>query len=341
MLLPPGVEKHKNLSTSFTRFDQLLQDLSENRFSGYIKLSFWAYESVLVLDTGRMIEAMSHEKNVHLTGEMAILRIFAKALEPDGTIEVYDLSSEIALALGYALQSSTYRDESAFGNYSLAQVFDYLEKEAITGYVDLQFTGQKGDGTVYYLEGTPVEAVVMSKTGKMASGDAVFRRFLEIGELVQPMVKVYRVYTPRAIVEEEAFLIPWQHANYQAFWKDVLGFLQKFTADQLRSGRFYAMLKKVCSEVSDHYPFLHPETGDIRIAENHFEVKRILHHPTFLQGISIVLNKVFAQFPARKFKKVEIRPLIEEIRQLAEQHDIAENQLDPQRLIQQIFRGVV
>lgn len=341
MLLPQGLEKHKNLSTSFTRFDQLLQDLSENRFSGYVKLNFWEYEGVLVLDTGRMIEAFSSEKNVHLSGEMAILRLFARAADPEGSIEVYDLSSEIALALAYAFQSTVYQDESAFSNYSLAQVFDFLEKESMTGYVDLKFSGNKGKGTVYYLEGTPVEAVVESNSGKIASGEPVFHKFLEIGELVQPAVMVYRVIAPRSIIEEEAFLIPWQHHGYLAFWKAFLDYMQMLMADRLKNAKFYAYLERVCLEVSDHYPFLSPERGEVIITEQTFAVRRILHHPTFLQAMSIVLNKVLSLVPLRRFKKLDWETVLKEIQELAEKYDLQPGQLDAQKLGQQVFRGVL
>lgn len=113
MLLPIGIEKHKNLSTSFTRFDHLLQDLGDNRFSGYIKLNFWGYEGVLVLDTGRMVEAYSTEQGVDLTGEEAVLRILRKAADPEGSIEVHELSNEVAISLGYAFQSRLCRKMTA------------------------------------------------------------------------------------------------------------------------------------------------------------------------------------------------------------------------------------
>ena len=171
MLLPQGIEKHRNLSTSFTRFDHLLRELAENRFSGYMKLNSWEYEGVLVIDTGRMLEAYSSERDIYLTGEQAVLRLLTKSREPDGNIEVYALGSEIALTLGYVLQASIYQDENALSNYSLAQVFDLLERESVTGYVDIQFSGKRGFGTVFFLEGTSVEAVVMSGTGRIASGE--------------------------------------------------------------------------------------------------------------------------------------------------------------------------
>ncbi len=340
MLLPKGIEKHKNLSTSFTRFDQLLKDLAENRFSGYIRVSFWGYEGVVVLDTGRLIEAYSSEDEVYLTGEQAVLRLLAKSVGKDGGIEVYSLSSEVALALGYAFQASRY-DEDELGNYSLGQVFDFLERESVTGYVDLQFSNKRGQGTVYYLEGTPVEAALMSASGKIVSGPQVFNRFLEIGEVVQPHVVVSRVKDPQPISEERAFVIPWQHQKYLAFWKSLMQYLGKLMSEQFKKDRFFENFRKVCAEISDHYPFLHPEKGEVRASENAFSVGTLLAHAVFLQGMSFALNKMLQQIPQRRFRKLDIETVINEVYELARKNDVPPAQLDPQKLVFQIFKGFI
>jgi hypothetical protein len=349
VLLPKGLEKHKNLSTSFTRFNQLLQELAENRFSGYVKLTFWGYEGVLVLDTGHIIEAYSSEESAYLTGEQAVLRVLSRSEGQDGSIEVHELSSEVALGLAYAFQSSHY-DDGELSNYSLGQVFDFLEREAITGFVDLQFSGKKGTGTVYYLEGTPVEAVIMSSTGKVVSGEQVFYKFLEIGELVQPHVLVSRVKEPQMIVEEQAFVIPWQHQKYLNFWTEFLQYMSKLISEQLKSklmveqfkkDNFYNDFRKVSIEISDHYPFLHPDKGDVKVLPGKFTLTRVLPHPTFLQGMTMVINKVLRRVSSRRFRKLDIETVINEVTALTQKNDIQQTQLDPQKLVFQIFKGFV
>lgn len=46
MPISPGTEKHKELNTSYTKFDQLHQDISENRFSGYI----WRLRKIVFIE---------------------------------------------------------------------------------------------------------------------------------------------------------------------------------------------------------------------------------------------------------------------------------------------------
>jgi hypothetical protein len=235
-------------------------------------------------------------------------------------------------------------------NYSLSQVFDFLERESITGYVDLQFSSKKGKGTVYYLEGIPVEAVIMSSSGKIVSGEQVFYKFSEIGELVQPHVVVSRITDPQTIVEERSFIIPWQHQKYLNFWKEFLEYISKLMNDslknkimveQLKKERFYSHFQKVCRQLSDHYPFLHPEHGEVEVAPGRFGVKKILHHPPFLQGMTMVINRVLRRFSARRFRKLDIEAVIDDVVNIARRNDVLPTQLDPQKLVFQVFKGFI
>lgn len=341
MLLPQGTLKHKNLNTAFTRFAELLADLAENRFSGYVKLNFWGYEGVLVLDTGHIIEAYSSEQGVYLTGEEAVLKIAEKATEADGSLEVFDLASEVALALGYAIQSSIAKDKGSLSNYSLAQVFDYLEREAVTGYVDLQFSGKRGFGTVYYLEGTPVEAVIMSNSGKVACGDAVFTKFLEIGELIQPEVTVHRTEKPRAIFEDDAFIIPWKHQNYLMFWQEFLHYMSSLMSDRLRKNKFADAFEKTCQEISDPFPFLHPVDGQVHFSDGKFRVDRILRQDTFVRGVATVLNRMLQRASGRKLRKLDLERICRDINSMALKYEVRSRQMNAQELVKQIFRGLV
>ncbi len=341
MLLPQGTEKHKNLSTSFTKFEQLLGDLSENRFSGYMRLNFWEYEGVLVLDTGRIIEAYSSEEDVHLTGERAVLQVLSKATQDDGSIEVYELSNEIAVTLGYAIQAKLFKDESELSNYSLAQVFDMLERDGVTGYVDLQFSGNRGNGTVYYLEGSPVEAVIMSGSGKIASGEQVYLKFLEIGQIIQPHVRVFRVETPQPIVEDQAFVIPWHHQKYISFWNEFLQYLKQLVTVQLKKNKFHENFEKICLDISDHYPFLHPVHGDVYFKEGVFTVKKVIPLQTFLQGMSLVISRLLQQVPVRRYRKFTLGQIAQEVSDIAEKYDIQSVQIEPEKFVYQIFRGLL
>ncbi len=41
MIFPKGQVVHENLNTAYTHFDPMLEDLANNRFTGYIKIEAW------------------------------------------------------------------------------------------------------------------------------------------------------------------------------------------------------------------------------------------------------------------------------------------------------------
>ncbi|NIU00653.1 MAG: hypothetical protein GWN01_06855, partial [Nitrosopumilaceae archaeon] len=276
-----------------------------------------------------------------LTGEQAVLRVFQKSRDEEGSLDVFALSSEVALALAYALQSLLYKDEDTLANYSLAQVFDLLERESINGFVDLQFSGKRGIGTVYFLEGSPVEAVIMSNKGKVASGEQVFHKFHEISELIQPQVNVHCVFEPGIIIEDEAFIIPWQHQKYILFWHQLLLYMRRLMNDYLKKNKFFENFGKACTEVSDHYPFLNPQEGEVYLTNQYLRIKNVLQLSTFQQGISLVLNKLLQQVPPRRFRKLDFEKVINDFLKIAEENDIPLAQPDFEKLAAKIFRGYI
>ena len=341
MLLPPAIGNPKDLNTSYTDFEHLLQDLSENRFSGYLRLNFWGYEGILVLDMGHMVQATSSEREVHLLGEQAILRILNKAREKDGIIEVNSLSNEVAIALGFALQALPTPNRTEYQNLSLSEVFQILEKDGMTGYVDLQFAGQRGIGTVFYLDGTPVEAVIRASSGKVASGLQVVEKFFEIAEFIRPHVQIFRATNPHSIHEEKAFIIPWAHQKYVQFWEKLLEYFNELFRERLKKDRFWQLFLKAIQDLVEDFSFLHPEKGQVHFQERHMKITGLVHHPTFLQAMVLAFRQVLRNFPARRIKKVDLNSLIDDIYQLTKQFEIPVYQFDPESFIFQVFEKVV
>ena len=111
--------------------------------------------------------------------------------------------------------------------------------------------------------------------------------------------------------------------------------------EPLKKERFYSHFRKICRQFSDHYPFLHPEEGEVEVAPDRFYVKKILHHPPFLQGMTMVVNQVLKRFSSRRFRKLDIEAVINDVVNIARRNDILPTQLDPQKLVFQIFKGFI
>ena len=116
-------------------------------------------------------------------------------------------------------------------------------------------------------------------------------------------------------------------------------FMRSMMVDQFRENKFYALFKKICDEVSDPYPFLKPDEGVIEFHEQIFRVKSVLYKPAFVQGMTIVLNKMLRQMSSRRLKKLDLQKIVKQVQKIAHKSEIEKP--NPQLLVQQVFRDIL
>ncbi len=337
MLLPPGQGKLRELNTSYTRFHLLLQDLGENRFSGYLRLSFWGYEGVLIFDAGRIIQASSSEREVYLTGEQAVLRLVQKAQEPDGSVDLFALSNEVALALAVGIQARLYKSSKELAGKSVTELLEIMEVEALTGYIDLQFNQKRGLGTIFYLEGTPVESVIMSHTGRIASGSAVYSRFLELGSNIQFSAEIYQTRNPRTIQEEKSFLIPWQQPRYVQFWNALLGYWDQLMKARMKRGDFFDALPRAMEELKGEYSFFRLGESEFQLVGEKLQLRALVSNDEFIQGMARAVARTLQGVPTRRLRKVDWSRVEGDLARLAKTHEVHPQQFNPRAWVKLIL----
>ena len=339
MLIPPGNGKHKHLNTSYTKFDQLLHDFSENRFSGYIKIIFWGFEGVIVFDTGRMIQAFSSEKSEYLTGENAVIKIVEKSSEADGEIEVNELSSEIANSLGFAIEASSNGKKNTLTNKSVSELAAYFKRKQISGFIDLQFNRKRGVGTIYFLEGSPVESIVMTNHGKMVRGGQILRKVNKIENLIQS-IEVHQIDNPKPIVQENAFIIPWLHNKYLELWNDIFQYFEILIYKNKKNDRFYDDINDDRKNLKSKFPFLEPSLGKVQIKKGEFLVNGIIHQKLFFDGMVSLLRENFKNLPTRRLRKIDFMQVISDLQKIAKKYRIEKEKIDIDNFVLRIFDGL-
>lgn len=338
MLLPPGQALHRGLSTSFTNFEELLLDLRENRFSGYIRLNFWGYEGILVLDSGKLIQAYSLEEDTLAIGEKAAFQILEKADEKEGVIDVHLLSNEVAITLASVLGATLYKEDPHLSGKKFPDIFRELEKADLTGYVDVQFAGNKGMATIYLLDGMPVESVIMSNTGRIASGEMVFEKILEVGRIIKSTVKIYRNREIRHLKEEQTFLIPHCDSVILEFWNFLITMLEKEVNRVLKKTDFMNLWQAARSEMAETYPCLDPISGHLKWKDEKISVNNIIPIPDFQEGLIQSLSLALQKMPARRRKKIKVGTIIDPLIEKFPESEFG-NLLDPFKTVKRIFQG--
>jgi len=337
VLLPPGQVLHRGLSTSFTNFEELFLDLRENRFSGYIRLNFWGYEGILVLDSGKLIQAYSLEEDMMAIGNKAAFQILEKAEEKDGVIDVHLLSNEVAITLASVFGATLYKEDPHLSGKKFQNIFQDLEKADLTGYVDVQFAGNKGMATIYLLDGMPVEAVIMSNTGRIASGEMVFEKILEVGKIIKSTVKIYRNREIQHLQEEQTFLIPQSDSILLEFWNFLINVLQKEVNRVLKKNDFMSLWQAARSDMAESYPCLDPISGYLKWEEEKLIINNIVPIPDFQEGLIQSLSLALQKMSSRRRKKIKIGTIIDPLIEKFPESEFG-GQLDPFKTVKRIFQ---
>jgi len=304
MLLPTGTAVYSNLSTSFTNLRKLLKELEANRHPGLVSLHAWDFEGVLFLDLGKIVNAWV--KAPRLTGWAAAEKIFEKAAEQDGFIDVLALPADVVTALVSVLEVEG--EVPLSGDQGFEVLMQELQSQALTGYAELEFTSPLPKGCpngllrgiptrramVILHEGRPVEAVVETEDGSRAHG-------------LQSLEKTWQKHAPvrQGVVYhcnlEASFAAASEIANRLAVQEvtDVVGGLMALietTLDsQFQEGLFHKTFLSTQRSLAKSYAFHDPQSGELRYAGGKLHVHSAVSLSDFIEGLRLCLVKTLEE----------------------------------------------
>lgn len=341
MLLPPGHAVHQDLNTSFTNFEELLLNLRENRFSGYIRLSFWEYEGILILDSGRMIQAYINDNQNLILGAQAAEKILNKAREKDGTIDVHRLPSEVSSTLASVFGATLFDEANHLTASQMSDFLNKIQEAELTGYVDITLGSKKGFGTIYFLEGIPIEAVIMSNTGRLAGGEKLFSKILELSSLLTVSLRMYRSQNISHLREEDYFLFPDSKSPLLTYWQICVRIFEDLVNQVSRKNSFQQLWQISNIDVGQEYPCFSPMNKCFSYQDGRFTVFRILPINNFEQGIILSLHLVLAGIPYRRRKKIKPGKVLETFIGKLEGVDKKARLPDPVEVVHQIYQELL
>lgn len=297
MLIPKGEIVHENLSTAFTHIDQFVDGLRENQFSGYCHVSFWEYDGVLFFDAGKLVDAREEAgmraAEVH-TGDVAITNILTKAHEKDGEISIYKLSGEVLRLLVACLRTTPKYEELSTDLTSLDKVIGLIQKEGLSGYIEVLLEHETGIADLFFAEGKLVESLLAPPDNQM-TGDST--SIEDIGALCQQHGAIFNVYqasdiaasitqehTAAAAISQEAI----------ALFEAILVGLESVANATMKEKNFQTLFKTILPRVADKYTFLDPFIGEFRYANGSLSYTGEAAYDEFVNGLCEVINTTLA-----------------------------------------------
>ncbi len=257
LLLPTGHAVHENLNSSFTQFDALIQELKNNEFTGYLRVSDAERDGFLLLRAGSLIAGMEQVGEARRGGPAAIESLFARARQRDQALGLYSLSPEWVRALADMTATAAVHKNLSSEFTDLAGLFVRLQNDKHAGHVELALNNHAGAAVVFFRDGEPVECLFSSPAEALAGLAALPRIIAAVSEF-GAAISVFRTDAEQALANGPAVVSSWELPQLLLVWQKIIRIMER-TADGLAGrGTFSAAFQRVLADRVDEYPFLDP-----------------------------------------------------------------------------------
>ncbi len=297
MLLPKGQIVYENLNTSFTRLDALLNELQNDQLTGYVQVTDWEYEGILLMDTGKMVNALEEAGRPaqRRSGPKAAESILAQAREKGGTISVYRLSEEMVQLVGALLKAEPVYRDLASDFTSLDKLMLRLENEKHTGHIEIRMTTSPDTATIFMRDGQTA-ASLFSHNGSIASGSPALSQILHAAS-AGAVFTVYRADLEKAygdVTLSDSFA----RQGTLALWQDLLQSVET-TVDKIKGAEaFLTAFKRAAIEQAPAFPFLDPFAGEFAYRRGVIQFQGQATLEQFNQGLCQALAQTIRSLAA-------------------------------------------
>lgn len=310
MIFPKGQAVYENLNTAYTQFDAMLSDLQSNHFTGYIKITGWHYEGVLLLDAGGVVNAIDEVKGERRSGGAAANAIVDKAREKDSTISVYRLYEEMAQLLsGLSNGEAIYRDlESDFT--SLDKLMAKLQAEKHTGYIEVRSKNGSDASLIFMRDGRTVESLWV-RDGAAVFGAEALPQILQSTVTCSALFTVYRTDPASANRKGSALSDSFSRQDVISFWQTVLQQLEMVVDQHTGPERFVTTLKRACLAQAENYHFLDPFAAEFEYVNGEIKFEGQAPLAELNQGLCTALAQTVRELtggPDQKELVAKLRP---------------------------------
>jgi hypothetical protein len=257
MLFPRGTVLYENLNTSFAQLDAMLAELQSTQFTGYVQLTGWEYDGVLLFDTGRIVNALETTKSQQRSGPNAAASIAVKAKEKDNAINVYRLQPDIVQLLANVLTSEPVYKDLSNDLTPLDKLLAKLQGEKHTGAVMARWERGKDAAMILLREGQVIESVLFAN-GKLLSGTATLNEIVQAASRTVVLFTVYKADLARVYSADLDLAESFARPQTLAFWQTILNLVERVADEANKPGTFNLAFRRACVALANTYPFLDP-----------------------------------------------------------------------------------
>lgn len=290
MLIPKGQLVHGHLSTSFTEIDQLIEGLRKKQFSGFCRVSFWEYIGFLFFEAGAIVFAFEEQAGTRHDDDAAQQRVWQKAREKEGELSVHQLPAATVRTLLATMNATPKYEGLSTDLTSLDKVIGLLQKEELSGYIQVLLEEEAGSATLFFSEGMLAHALFAPPDSQLIGDSSSVEA---IKSLCQKHGAVFHVFqsgmSAQALASQKTI-----SAHALRLFEGAFAALESATDDALKPGAFQIALKRQLPKSADSHPFLDPFVGDFRYANGHLAHDSDVTFGEFVDGVCDVMQNTIA-----------------------------------------------
>ncbi len=196
MIFPPGEILHSNLFTSYLNINELISNLTGDKFTGYIEVKFWDYRGFIFFDSGNPINALEEIGGDNVTGwktgKQAHSSIINKSRDKDGEVSVHLIEDDKLITLASVVNRKVLHEDLTTDYVKLEKLIEKLVQEEPSGYIDIKINKNKGKGVIFFGEGDIQDSILEEGKAQPMHGEEALVKILDLCETNGAVFNVYK-----------------------------------------------------------------------------------------------------------------------------------------------------
>lgn len=194
MLYPQGKTVIGDLKTAFVNIDGVLQELKNEQFTGYVKISSDNYDGLVIYENGAAVESVENysDGRPRVEGSEAMNNVIAKTKEGGGLLNIQELPSNVINMMLRAIHSKVVYKDLLSEFTQIKNLLVTLKTKQITGHVEIEMNDGAGEAFIFLEDGKLIESLFSSGDGTTFSGKKGLAKILEVANEVGYVMNVFQ-----------------------------------------------------------------------------------------------------------------------------------------------------
>jgi hypothetical protein len=343
VLYPIGEYIHQSLSTTFTDGLQLMQELKETRFTGYVSIHYWGFEALIILDSGQIIQVFykSEKEESIVSGLRAYEVILEKINEKDGDINVVKTDNEVTLLLAALPYAEEKPQTFVLNDENLVKIQNLLEEKGFSAIVNAKDENRSLEISLYFYEGN-----LLSIVGKKENSFFI-KNLNDLGTLIkllksEPLPStIYYVDMSKSVEVLEDFSLQSTIERWIVYYDDIFKMLREQLVQYSDEDTFKKLLQSSRLELAEEFSFLDPFLEIVQFRNSPIELTEFINIYDFVNGMDSLIMKLLEKYKAMNIKKLNINNVLYEVHKISENYsDLLEQMPNQKRLLSGEITGV-